>query len=74
MKLTAQMDRDEALMRFTRKYFQSRQPVIAYDGTICGNWSPFKDDCQVTFFENDLETDGVKVSWQVYNAFSKVNR
>ena len=50
------------------------QPVIAYDGTICGNWSPFKDDCQVTFFENDLETDGVKVSWQVYNDYRKVNR
>ena len=26
------------------------QPIIAYDGTICGNWSPFKDDCQATFF------------------------
>ncbi len=26
------------------------QPVIAYDGTICGNWSPFQDDCQATFF------------------------
>ncbi len=26
------------------------QPVIAYDGAICGNWSPFKDDIQVTFF------------------------
>ena len=50
------------------------QPVIAYDGTICGNWSPFKDDCQVTFFENDLETDGVKVSWQAYNDYRKVNR
>ena len=50
------------------------QPVISYDGTICGNWSPFKDDCQVTFFENDLETDGVKVSWQVYNDYRKVNR
>ncbi len=165
VKPTAQLDKDEALMRFTRKYFQSRQPatledfvwwsglnisdcrrgiallgdtihlekwkgrefymtdecrtrgfrkgkfllippydeylisyksrdvvlspehrhhahnnsgifqpVIAYDGTICGNWSPFKDDCQVTFFENDLETDGVKVSWQVYNDYRKVNR
>ena len=50
------------------------QPVIAYDGTICGNWSPFRDDCQATFFENDLETDGVKVSWKVYNDYRKVNR
>ena len=60
------------------------QPVIAYDGTICGNWSPFKDDCQVTFFaersgraerfEDDFEVDSVKESWQVYNDYRKVNR
>jgi hypothetical protein len=175
VKPTAQMDRDEALMHFTRKYFQSRQPatledfvwwsglnisdcrkgiallgdtihvekwrgrefyliddcrtrgfrkgkfllippydeylisyksrdivlppehkhhahnnsgifqpVIAYDGTICGNWSPFKDDCQVTFFaersgraerfRDDFEEDSVKEAWLVYNDYRKVNR
>jgi hypothetical protein len=26
------------------------QPVISYDGFICGNWSPFKGDCQAAFF------------------------
>ncbi len=60
------------------------QPVIAYDGTICGNWSPFKDDCQVTFFaersgraecfQDDFEAYSVKESWQAYNNYRKVNR
>ena len=26
------------------------QPIIARDGIICGNWSPFKKECQVNFF------------------------
>ena len=26
------------------------QPIIACDGIICGNWSPFKKECQVNFF------------------------
>ena len=45
------------------------QPVIAYDGTICGNWSPFRDDCQVSFFEDGFETDCVKEAWQAYNDY-----
>lgn len=36
------------------------QPVIAYDGRICGNWTPFKKEPETSFFsgehdENDLE-------------------
>ena len=31
VKQTAKIDRDEALMRFTRKYFQSRQPATLED-------------------------------------------
>ena len=31
VKPTAQLDKDEALMRFTRKYFQSRQPATLED-------------------------------------------
>ena len=45
------------------------QPVIAYDGTICGNWSPFRDDCQVSFFEDGFETDSVKESWKAYKNY-----
>ena len=46
------------------------QPVIAYDGTICGNWSPFKDDCQATFF---AETDAKDITeaWQSYLYFRR---
>ena len=117
-----EMDRDEALMRFTRKYFLSRQPatledfvwwsglnisdcrrgiallgdtihierwkgrkpvhrhrahnnsgifqpVIALDGTICGNWAPFKDCCQATFFDEKGDTEDVKEVWQAYKDY-----
>lgn len=33
------------------------QPVIAHDGVICGNWSPFKENCKVEFFIGEHETD-----------------
>ena len=41
------------------------QPVIAYDGTICGNWLPFKDDCQATFFA-EIGTKDITKAWQSY--------
>ena len=45
------------------------QPVVAYDGTICGNWSPFKNDCQVTFFEDAYNQDDVNEAWQTYKVY-----
>ena len=141
VKPMAKMDKDEALIRFTRKYFQSRQPgiallgdsihaekwqgrefyltddcrtrgfrkgkfllippydeylisyksrdivlppehrhhahnnsgifqpVIAYDGTICGNWSPFKDDCQATSFEDASNPLDISEAWQAYKDY-----
>ena len=45
------------------------QPVIAYGGTICGNWSPFKDDCQTSFFSDDFHTEDIKEAWQAYKSF-----
>ena len=45
------------------------QPIIAYDGTICGNWSPFKEDCQASFFEEDFESVDVSEAWQSYNNY-----
>ena len=45
------------------------QPIIAYDGTICGNWSPFKNDCQVTFFEDAYNQDDVNEAWQTYKVY-----
>ena len=45
------------------------QPIIAHDGIICGNWSPFKDNCQVRFFENDNNSNDVQDSWQTYTRY-----
>ena len=45
------------------------QPVIAYDGTICGNWSPFKDDCQATFFEDAPSPLNISEAWQAYKDY-----
>ena len=42
------------------------QPVIAHDGIICGNWSPFKEDCQVEFFEGNYSMENVQEAWEVY--------
>ena len=45
------------------------QPVIAYDGKICGNWSPFKDECQASFFTEGYCIDEIKEAWQAYCNF-----
>ena len=42
------------------------QPIIAHDGIICGNWSPFKEDCQVDFFEKGYGVEDVMEAWKVY--------
>ena len=39
------------------------QPVIAYDGTICGNWSPYKEECQMEFFNGDYISEDTKEAW-----------
>ena len=45
------------------------KPIIAHDGVIRGNWSPFKDDCQVKFFENESYTHDVQDAWQTYERY-----
>ena len=42
------------------------QPIIAHDGLICGNWTPFKEDCQVEFFEGDYGMADVREAWKTY--------
>ena len=42
------------------------QPIIAHDGLICGNWTPFKEDCQVEFFEGDFGVADVREAWEAY--------
>ena len=47
------------------------QPVIAYDGTICGNWSPFRDDCKAELFNGENVSDGILDAWQIYMRYKK---
>lgn len=44
------------------------QPVIAKDGIICGNWSPFKSDCNAEFFIDEHDTD-IRKEWERYKRF-----
>ena len=48
------------------------QPVVAYDGTISGNWAPFRDDCQVRFFNGKYETEDVEEAWQTYIKYRQI--
>ena len=45
------------------------QPIIAHDGIICGNWSPFKEDCQVQFFEDGHNRESVQEKWLAFKRF-----
>ena len=44
------------------------QSIIAKDGRICGNWSPFKKECQVEFFDGVHHTD-MQEEWARYMKF-----
>ena len=44
------------------------QPIVAKDGRICGNWSPFKKECQVEFFDGEHHTD-MQEEWARYMNF-----
>jgi len=45
-------------------------PVVAHDGVICGNWSPFGKDCQAAFFMGEHETD-LREEWTQYKKFQE---
>ena len=47
------------------------QPIIAYDGIICGNWSPFKDEPLATFFKGEHHTPDIKEEWARYKNTSE---
>ena len=44
------------------------QSIIAKDGRICGNWSPFKKECQADFFDGVHNTD-MQEEWARYMKF-----
>ena len=45
------------------------QPIISYDGIICGNWSPFKDNCQMDFIDGSNHMEKLKDVWALYQRF-----
>ena len=47
------------------------QPVIACDGIICGNWSPFREDFQAVFFEREYDAGQLQEAWKAYNSFKE---
>lgn len=47
------------------------QPIIAHDGIVCGNWSPFRTDCQVDFFSDGQIAEDVQNAWQAYIRYLK---
>ena len=48
------------------------QPIIARDGIICGNWSPFRKDCQAEFFENGYDSEELQGAWNIYMKYKKL--
>jgi hypothetical protein len=46
-------------------------PIIARDGIICGNWSPFREDCQVDFFDGSSKEQDLQKAWALYQSFRK---
>ena len=49
------------------------QPIIARDGIVCGNWSPFKDSCQAEFFIEE-HTGDLQEEWIRYNTYHNLNK
>ena len=44
------------------------QPIIAKDGIICGNWAPFKNDCQPDFFLGSHAVN-LQEEWERFQKF-----
>ena len=45
------------------------QPIIAHDGIICGNWSPFRENCQADFFGGSHNMEGLQDAWNLFQRF-----
>ena len=48
------------------------QPVITHDGIVCGNWAPFRNDCQVDFFEEGRRKEDVMQAWEDYRRYGNL--
>ena len=42
------------------------QPIITLDGIVCGNWKPFKDECNVEFFNDGYDAADIEEAWKTY--------
>jgi len=45
------------------------QPVVAHDGIICGNWSPFNKVLAANFFIEGHEDVSLNKAWEVYTKY-----
>ena len=45
------------------------KPIVACSGIVCGNWEPFKDDCNATFFNDDHGTEELAGAWHTYTRY-----
>ena len=45
------------------------KPIVALGGIVCGNWAPFKEDCEVSFFNDEYSVADVNSAWQMYKKF-----
>lgn len=44
------------------------QPIVAHDGIICGNWSPFRNDCKAEFFLDECNVN-INEEWTKYQNY-----
>lgn len=45
------------------------QPIIAHDGIICGNWTPYRNLGQVSFFNDAFDSEELTEAWKSYHSF-----
>lgn len=48
------------------------QPIVAFDGIVCGNWKPFMEEPQVRFFDDGYAMEEVQKVCQAYLQFKKM--
>lgn len=44
------------------------QPIIAYDGIVCGNWTPYEDNLNPSFFLGEHNSSIMK-EWGGYKKY-----
>lgn len=60
---------DSAVKHYAHNNSGIFQPVIAYDGRICGNWSPFANEANAKFFVGEHSDDNLMDAFMQYNRF-----